>query len=109
MKPISEFEQLVLLALARLDSDAYGMTVGKDIEARTGRVASLAAVYSTLGRLEKAGLVSSWISPPTRQRGGRATKHFAIEAAGIRALEQSREAMGRMWEGLDFSRDLETR
>ena len=109
MKPISEFEQLVLLALARLDSEAYGMTVSQEIESRTGRAASLAAVYSTLARLENAGLVSSWVSPPTPHRGGRATKHFAVEAAGIRALEQSREAMGRMWEGLDVSRDLETR
>ena len=109
MKPISEFEQLVLLALARLDSDAYGMTVSKEIEGRTGRAASLAAVYSTLGRLEKAGLVSSWISPPTHQRGGRATKHFAIERAGVLALRQSREALSQMWDGLDLSQDLETR
>ena len=109
VKPISEFEQLVLLALARLDSDAYGMTVSKDIEARTGRVASLAAVYSTLGRLEKAGLVSSWISPPTQQRGGRATKHFKIERAGVLALDDAHQAMRRMRDGLDFSRELEAR
>ena len=109
MKPISEFEQLVLLALARLDSDAYGMTVSKEIEERTGRVVSLAAVYSTLGRLEKAGLVSSWTSPPTQQRGGRATKHFSIERSGVMALEKAHEAMLRMREGLDLSHELETR
>ena len=108
MKPISEFEQLVLLALARLDSDAYGMTVSREIEVKTGRVTSLAAVYSTLGRLEKSGLVSSWISPPTQQRGGRATKHFKIERAGVLALEEAHQAMRRMREGLDFSRELET-
>ena len=109
MKSISEFEQLVLLALARLDQEAYGMTVSKEIEARTGRVASLAAVYSTLGRLEKSGLVSCWISPPTQQRGGRATKHFKIERAGVLALEEAHQAMRRMREGLDFSHELEAR
>ena len=43
MKPISEFEQLVLLAVARLDRDAYGMSVSQEIDARTENSVSLAA------------------------------------------------------------------
>ena len=100
MKPISEFEQLVLLAVARLDRDAYGMSVSHEIEARTKNAVSLAAVYSALGRLEAEGMVSSWTSQPTAQRGGRAKKHFVLEPAGARALERSRKAMDRMWDGL---------
>jgi len=103
MKPISEFEQLVLLAVARLDRDAYGMMVSHEIEAQTENLVSLAAVYSALGRLESGGLVSSWTSQPTAQRGGRAKKHFVLEPEGTRALERSRAAMDRMWDGLELT------
>ena len=103
MKSISEFEQLVLLAVARLDQDAYGMSVSHEIETRTENSISLAAVYSALGRLESEGLVSSWTSKPTAQRGGRAKKHFALESEGARALERSRTVMDRMWDGLELS------
>ena len=103
MKPISEFEQLVLLAVARLDQDAYGMMVSHEIEAQTENLVSLAAVYSALGRLESGGLVSSWTSQPTAQRGGRAKKHFVLEPEGTRALERSRAAMVRMWDGLELT------
>lgn len=103
MKPISEFEQLVLLAVARLDRDAYGMMVSHEIETRTENLVSLAAVYSALGRLESEGMVSSWTSQPTAQRGGRAKKHFVLEPEGTRALERSRAAMDRMWDGLELT------
>ncbi len=103
MKPISEFEQLVLLAVARLDRDAYGMRGSHEIEAQTENLVSLAAVYSALGRLESEGLVSSWTSKPTARRGGRAKKHFVLEPEGARALERSRAAMDRMWDGLELT------
>jgi DNA-binding PadR family transcriptional regulator len=103
MKPISEFEQLVLLAVARMGQEAYGMSVSHEIEARTEKSVSLAAVYSGLNRLESEGLVSSWTSEPTAQRGGRAKKYFVLEPAGAKALEQSRSAMDRMWEGLELT------
>jgi DNA-binding PadR family transcriptional regulator len=109
MKHISEFEQLVLLAVAQLGPEAYGMTVSREIESRTGQPVSLAAIYAALGRVEEEGLVSSWVSAPSAQRGGRAKKHFALEPAGARALEESRETMQRMWEGLELSHYLERR
>jgi PadR family transcriptional regulator PadR len=105
MQQISEFEQLVLLAVARLGGEAYGMSVSDEIEARTGRSVSLAAIYAALNRLSADGLVSSWTSEPTAQRGGRAKKHFVLEAVGARALQESRSAMDRMWEGLELTPD----
>ncbi len=109
MKTVSEFEQLVLLAVARLDQEAYGMAVGQEIEARTGKSVSLAAVYATLGRMEAEGLVSAWTSAPTAQRGGRAKKHFVLQSEGARALVETRQAVDRMWDGLELNRYLETR
>jgi PadR family transcriptional regulator PadR len=99
---LNETEQLVLLALARLREDAYGVMVHREIEDRSGRPVSIAAVYAAADRLERRGFVESWLSDPTPERGGRAKKHFRVSAAGIEALEAAREAMDQMWEGLDL-------
>jgi DNA-binding PadR family transcriptional regulator len=97
---LGEFEQLVLLALVRLGDGAYGMTVRREIDERTGRDASIGAVYATLDRLEAKGLVRSSLGEPTPERGGRAKRCFTISAEGLRALRRSQQALGRMLEGL---------
>ena len=97
---VGELEQLVLLALLRLRSDAYGMTIRREISARAGRDVSIGAVYTTLERLERKGFVSSRRGERTPERGGRAKRYFSIEAPGIRVLDESRETMTRMWQGL---------
>jgi len=68
---LGDFEQLVLLSLMRLGSDAYGVSICDEITARTGRDVSLGAVYKTLERMEDKGLVSSRLGEPTAERGGR--------------------------------------
>lgn len=100
---LGEFEQLVLLAVARLGPDSYGMTIRREIQRRTGRSISLAPVYTTLNRLEKKGYLSSRTGEPTPIRGGRAPRHFRIEPAGVRALEESRRMFDQMWEGVKFN------
>jgi DNA-binding PadR family transcriptional regulator len=98
---LGEFEQLVLLALARLGSEAYGVTMTAEISARTGREISLGAVYKTLERLEDKGLVASRIGEPTAERGGRRKKHYRLAAAGQRALRQSIAGLRNMSDGLE--------
>ena len=97
---LGSLEQIVMLAVVRLGSDAYGMTVRREIELRTGRDISIGAVYSTLERLEAKGYVSSFTGEPTAERGGRAKRHFEVEAAGHRAISASQEALKSMSEGL---------
>ena len=97
---LGEFEQLVLLALVRLGPEAYGATIRREIEARTGRELAISAVYITLDRLEVKGLVRSRIGDPTPQRGGRRRKHFVILPAGRRAIAHACRAFGQMAEGL---------
>ena len=99
--PLGEFEQLVLLALVRLESDAYGATVRREIEARAGRQVSISAVYTTLERLERKGLVRSWVGEPTAQRGGRRRKYFQLLPAGARALKLAYDAFTSMSAGLE--------
>jgi DNA-binding PadR family transcriptional regulator len=98
---LGSLEYLVLLALVRLGPESYGMTVRREIEKRAGRDLSIGAVYATLDRLESKGFVSSSIGEATAVRGGRAKRHFRIEADGERALKASEGAIRRMSAGLN--------
>lgn len=98
---LGEFEQMVLLAILQLDGEVYGVPIVEEIERRTDRSVSRSAVYVTLRRLEKKGLISSWMSEPTPERGGKARRCVEIEPEGLEQLRASREAMDRMWKGLD--------
>lgn len=98
---LGDFEQLVLLAVLRLDGEVYGVRIVDEIEERTERAVSRAAVYVTLRRLEKKGLLSSWMSEPLAERGGKPRRCVRVEPEGERLLRESRRAMNRMWQGLD--------
>ncbi len=99
---LGSFEHLVLLAVARLGQDGYGVTIRHEIERRTGRAVAAGAVYVTLDRLEEKGYVASWEGEATARRGGRAKRHFRLRPAGARALRASRRLLERMWEGLEL-------
>jgi PadR family transcriptional regulator PadR len=97
---LGEFEQHVLAALLRLRSNAYGVTIRREIVERTGRDVAVGAIYATLDRLEAKGYVSSRVGEATRERGGRAKRYFDIEAPGLMALEESWRMSDRMRDGL---------
>lgn len=97
---LGEFEQLVLLAIVRLKGEVYGVPIVEEIERRTGRSVARAAVYVTLRRLEEKGLISSSMSEPAAERGGRPRRLVQVEPAGLAALRESRRMLDRMWSGL---------
>jgi DNA-binding PadR family transcriptional regulator len=96
---LGEFEQTVLLAVLHLGDRAYGVTIRQEIETRTGHDVAVGALYTALDRLERKGYVTSAMSDPTPQRGGRSKRHFTLKPAGLGALKQSREILDRMWQG----------
>jgi PadR family transcriptional regulator, regulatory protein PadR len=98
---LGDFEQLVLLGVLRLEAEAYGAAIRQEIHARSGRDVSINAVYTTLDRLERKGLLRSWAGEPTAIRGGRRRKFYALRPAGITALRQSYHAFTSMADGLE--------
>ena len=86
---LGDFEEIVLLAVARLLENAYGVTIRDAVEEATGREISSGAIYVTLDRLQAKKYVTSWIGEATKERGGRAKKYYKIEIAGQIALEES--------------------
>jgi PadR family transcriptional regulator PadR len=100
---LGELEQLLLLALMRLGEGAYGVSVQRELEERTGRSPTYATVYTTLARLEAKGLVESSVGEPTPERGGRAKKHFSVTGSGRAALRRSFTELRAMTQGLGGS------
>ncbi len=98
---LGEFEEIVLLAVLRLDDNAYGVTIRHLIEEETGRSVSFGAVYTTLERLEKKGYVSSRQGESTPERGGRAKRYFKVENAGLSALEMAHATRTKLTRGLE--------
>jgi PadR family transcriptional regulator PadR len=99
---LGEFEQVVLLAVARLKDGAYGMGIRQEIEARTGQDVAIGSVYSALDRMEKKGLVDSQVGNPTPERGGRAKRYYQLRRPGVEALTRAREVADRLWEDLEL-------
>lgn len=96
---LGQFEQLVLTSILSLHENAYGVTIHSKVQELAGpRIVSLGAVYITLDRLEDKGLIASWLSDPTPERGGRAKRYYRIEALGEQALEESALTAKRIWD-----------
>jgi DNA-binding PadR family transcriptional regulator len=96
---LGEVEQLVLLAVLRLDDAAYANPIRDLIEAEAGVSLFRGSVYVTLERLERKRFVESWFSAPTGQRGGKAKRQFRIRPEGLAALKTSRRAVDRLAAG----------
>jgi len=98
---LGDFEKLVLLAILRLDKEAYGAPILDEIERRTGRSASSGTLYVALRRLEEKGLLTSRFGDPTPERGGRAKRYFRLAPKAVKMLRESHRAYHRMAEGLE--------
>ena len=99
---IGEFELYVLLAIVHLGDEAYGIRIRQEIERRTGREIAIGAIYATLGRLRDKALVGFTLSAPEPVQGGRARKHYALTAAGARAVRHSTSMLTRMMAGANL-------
>jgi PadR family transcriptional regulator PadR len=97
---LGTFEQIILLAVLRLDEDAYGRSVLREAEDGFGRSRSVAAgaVYATLDRLEKKGLLRSRLAEGTPARDGRKRRFYRITARGSAALNEAKSALESAWQ-----------
>lgn len=98
---LGEFEQVVLLTLLRLGNGAWGAAIRRDVQDRLGRELPVSVVYVTLQRLEKKGMVRSYIGEPSNERGGRRRRHYLIDTPGEQALGRSYRAFRTLTEGLE--------
>lgn len=94
---LGQFEQIVLTAVLSLGDNAYGVTVhAKAQDLSRPRKVSLGAVYATLDRMEDKGLISSRLSEPLAERGGRSRRHYRVEKPGAQALREAAATAQRL-------------
>jgi PadR family transcriptional regulator PadR len=99
---LGQFEQLVLTAILSLKDGAYGVTIHRTVsELMAPRQCQLGAVYATLDRMEEKGLIESWLSEPTAQRGGRARRHYRLSADGAEALREATATSKRLYDAVE--------
>jgi len=97
---LGRFEHFLLLAVAQLGEEAYGMTIRRELAEHTGRDIAVGAIYTALARLERRGLVQSWLGEPTQERGGRAKRHYRVLPPGRRALARAEAALSGLSQNL---------
>jgi DNA-binding PadR family transcriptional regulator len=96
-KGLGEFETATLLAIVHLQGRGYGVSIADEIERRAGKPVSFGAVYATLDRLQKKGMISSELGEPTPERGGKPKRFYRIEAPGELALREAQAMAERIW------------
>lgn len=98
---LGELELVVLMALMRAGEGAHGAAIRAEVAATTGRTITPGAIYPTLDRLERRGLVRSYIGEPVATRGGRAKRHFVLEKAGLEHVKRAWRQYARLATGLE--------
>ena len=94
------FEHLLLLAILRLEDNAYGATVRRELLECADKDVAFGAIYTGLDRLEEKGFVASRMGEPTAKRGGRGKRIYRVTSAGQRALAEMDRAFRQMSTGL---------
>ncbi len=97
---LTRTEELLLLAVWRLQQDAYGLAIGRQVSDLLGKKVSVGAVYIPLERLARKGLLATWESEPTAQRGGRRKRFYKLTPSGLAALNAVRKIHDEAWSGL---------
>jgi DNA-binding PadR family transcriptional regulator len=97
MRLISRLEEIILLAILKLDSDAYGLAILEEIRKATGKTWLTGSIYAGLGRLLKNGLVESSEGDPVPERGGRRKIYYRVTPDGLQALKEIRKISSAIW------------
>ena len=100
MNLLTRAEELILLAVWRLKENAYSIPIHEQVSAITGETLSLGSIYMPLDRLVKRGLLDSYLSEATPERGGRHKRIYRLTGEGLRALQKIRSVQERMWQGI---------
>lgn len=104
---LGEFEEIVLLVVAMLDGQAYGVRITHEIIEQTQRNVRLNQVHASLHRLEEKGMINSKMGDPTPERGGRRKRIFTITAYGRTTLNEMKAIRTRLWDLLPSSMKIE--
>lgn len=94
---LGELEELVLLMVALLQDEAYGVPIVQELQKQAGRELSISATHAVLHRLEEKGFVKSKMGGASEERGGRRKRLFKITAHGRNVLQEVYDTRAAIW------------
>lgn len=109
MKVITHSDEMLLLTILRLQDNAYGVTIIKDIYKRTGKELKLGSLWVLLDNLYKKGFIEKHLADPTPERGGKSKMYYTITQDGKEALVNFRKVHDVLWQGINENLDLESK
>lgn len=97
---LGEFEEVVLLTVAVLYGEAYGIAIIEEMESRLGRRVSIGSLQTVLRRLEEKGYLTSEFGEATQVRGGKRKRYFTLTQYGQKVLEETKEQRMSLWNAI---------
>ena len=97
---LGEFEEIVILTIGILNSEAYSVSIKNEIESRLSRSVSMGALHTALKRLEEKGYVRSFAGEATEERAGRPKRYFEITALGKKAMQYAKDTRDGLWSAI---------
>ena len=94
---LGEFEESIMLIIASMNNEGYAVSVQEALLAEADRKVNISAIHSTLYRLEKKGMLSSYFGEATKKRGGKSKRYFKVTTAGFAELQQSKDFRSKIW------------
>jgi DNA-binding PadR family transcriptional regulator len=94
---LGEFEELVLLTVAALQHDAYGIEIKRELEARIKEKLSVGSIQSALKRMEEKGFLTSEFGEATLKRGGKRKRIYSTTSYAHKVLAEMKEIRAELW------------
>lgn len=94
---LGEFEELVLLTIAGLGMEAYGVSIQQALATQSNRAVSIGSLHSTVTRLEDKGFLKSWTGGATQERGGRSKRYYELTPSGKKVLVEIKSLRDELW------------
>ena len=97
---LGEFEELVLLTVATLQEEAYGVEIKRELEERLNEKLSVGSIQSALKRMEEKGFLTSEFGEATLKRGGKRKRIYATTSHAHRVLAEMKEIRAGLWKSM---------
>lgn len=97
---LGEFEELVLLTVAALQQEAYGVEIKRELEERLREKLSVGSIQSALKRMEEKGFLTSEWGESTQKRGGKRKRIYSATPYAHRILAEMKEIRAGLWSSI---------
>jgi DNA-binding PadR family transcriptional regulator len=100
MKDLTKIEEILLIAIWRLEDEAYGVKIRQHVSNFLNKDFTYGNLYSALHQLTVKKYVEKTLGEPTPTRRGRRKIYYRVTPLGRKALHAAQEMNRKLWTGL---------